>query len=192
MSKHDYLMAAYDQPWRHYHNSAHIKHVHAAVSVLTILQGVYLKRPGDLAIAIDLHDVVYVPGHPLNEEASALVAECAYPEGDFGRLIRLTKGHNPEPDDTLGILLCDADLLGLAAPWQQYSTNGWNIRSEIAAYTGQGVLSEASSVAWSDGRSQWLTAFLNRERVFHGPNMDILENRARDNMWRELEFYRPV
>ena len=61
------------------------------------------------------------PDRSENEERSAQLAERALIEAEspsrvpkVARLVRLTMSHDPQPGDTNGEVLCDADLAGLA------------------------------------------------------------------------------
>jgi predicted metal-dependent HD superfamily phosphohydrolase len=46
--------------------------------------------------------------------------------------VRLTAGHDPEPDDANGAVLCDADLAVLAGPPAAYAAYASAVREEYA------------------------------------------------------------
>jgi predicted metal-dependent HD superfamily phosphohydrolase len=48
------------------------------------------------------------------------------------RLVLLTAGHDPEPGDANGAVLCDADLAVLAAPPEAYAAYASAVRDEYA------------------------------------------------------------
>lgn len=185
----NFPLELYDQSWRRYHNRDHIWNVRAFVKTLRIVQGLEPCSPGALDLAVTLHDIIYVPAQAGCEEASALLAE-SYNCPLAGRLIRLTEKHNPAEDDPDGILLCNADLMGLATSVRQYDHNTLLIRQEIYMYQHGVLLSTGVPKGWNAGRSAWLESFLARPKIFHGPNMEFLEQRARENMTRELAGFR--
>ena len=51
---------------------------------------------------------------------------------EVARLVLLTAGHDPAPDDRNGAVLCDADLAVLAGPPEAYATYASAIRVEYA------------------------------------------------------------
>jgi predicted metal-dependent HD superfamily phosphohydrolase len=182
---HEQVMALYDQPWRRYHTRDHIRDVHMFARALRALYGVGPTRPFALERAIDLHDVVYVPGKKGSEEASAMLAD-SYNYEEVGRLIRLTEFHEPLSDDLDGCFIVDADLYGLAMPWYDYEANTYNIHEEYAGFFRKGSFSDSFDRLWVAGRKKWAQDFLERPRIFHGPGTNLLEQAARDNLKQEL------
>jgi predicted metal-dependent HD superfamily phosphohydrolase len=184
-------MALYDQPWRKYHGRGHITDVHCHIFHLQQVQGIEPVDYEALDYAVDLHDIIYVPGQPGSEEASALMA-ASYGLTEAARLIRLTEKHQPEPDDADGILIVNADLFGLGREYEHYRRNTVLIRQEISAYLDRlpgTVLQSERKRRWVAGRSAWLTDFLSRDQIFYGPCMEKYEARARQNMEHELRSY---
>ena len=105
------LVAAWSEPHRRYHDLAHLAAVLGLVGEL---------GAGDLTavrLAAWYHDVVYDPERADNEEISAQRARAGLRGlvdddrvAEVERLVRLTAGHDPAPDDVDGAVLCDADL----------------------------------------------------------------------------------
>src|SRR6266404_2283897 len=112
---HDELIAAYTAPGRHYHNLSHIEDCLAALARVDNLSAAEREI---LIQAIWWHDVVYGATREDNEELSARMAEQHVPTDiseEVGRLIRLTRTHQVQPDDRLGAILISIDLSILGA-----------------------------------------------------------------------------
>ena len=178
----DRLLAAYQEPTRHYHDVTHLAEVCAH------LDG--LMRPGDpdrdvVMLAAWFHDAVY-DGERDDEERSAGLAETelagllsADVVAEVVRLVLLTTTHRPEPDDRRGQLLCDADLAILAAEEDRYAEYVASVRREFAS------LSDEDFAA---GRSLVLQDLLAKDTLFHGARArELWEDRARANVAAELE-----
>lgn len=166
---------------RHYHNLTHISHM---------LEGLRKHFPGYdgtlLRSAILYHDVIYVPGSPDNERASAEVAisELRDKFTDFGlneiyRLIMLTKDHTTyKVADGPGHVIIDLDLAGLAG--NNYLKNSVAIRQEFWMVPDE---------QWREGRKAWLKSFLSRKSIYltrYGK--ENWEEPARFNMESELDY----
>ncbi|MFF4330249.1 hypothetical protein ACFYZT_27545 [Streptomyces sp. NPDC001591] len=114
----DRLLAAWAEPHRRYHTTAHLADVLARLDRLAP----HAADPTAVELAAWFHDAVYRPDRSENEERSAALAERALPElgvdpartAEVARLVRLTVTHDPAPGDTNGEALCDADLAVLA------------------------------------------------------------------------------
>ena len=176
----DELTARYREPHRRYHTLEHIGEV---VAVLARLGG------GD---AVDLaawfHDAVYDPraGAGESEQASALLATerldaLGAPRGlvsEVARLVDMTAGHEPTPDDHDGRALADADLAILGAAPARYERYRRDVRAEYA---------HVPDDAWRHGRADVLARFLTRPRIFHDDVLHAeLDARARTNLSDEL------
>ena len=79
--------------------------------------------PDAVRLAAWYHDVAYDPERADNEQVSAARARAGLrglvPDArvdEVERLVLLTAGHDPAPDDANGAVLCDADLAVLAGP----------------------------------------------------------------------------
>src|SRR5215472_3820064 len=122
------LIDCYMGSHRRYHTLEHLKHVLDVVDELA-------DAAEDLKAvryAAWFHDAVYVIGAasgPSNEERSAQMAEAVLREigepdaltHEVARLVRLTEGHAPGPDDRNGAVLCDADLAILGSDAGTYA-----------------------------------------------------------------------
>src|SRR5262249_26104334 len=111
----DEMIQAYSAPGRHYHNLSHIEDCLAALDGVT---GLNAREREILTAAIWWHDIVYDPTRPDNEEESARLAEENIAPDlryEVGRLIRLTKTHNVQPNDRLGTIMTSIDLAILGA-----------------------------------------------------------------------------
>jgi predicted metal-dependent HD superfamily phosphohydrolase len=176
------LIRAYAEPWRHYHNLAHLAQV---------LEGVWrLRGRTNDSIAVELaawfHDAVYDPRASDNEERSADLAADALGKLGMGqqtidnvqRLILLTKTHRATRHDIDSAVLLDSDLAILGAPAEEYRAYAEAIRREY---------SWVEETAYRAGRSRVLRGFLARERIYHNPDaFQALEASARRNVEAEL------
>jgi predicted metal-dependent HD superfamily phosphohydrolase len=127
------VVAAWSEPHRRYHDLAHLAAVLGIVGELADAA----DDPDAVRLAAWYHDVVYDPQRPDNEQVSAeraraglrgLVDEARIAEVE--RLVLLTAGHDPAPDDANGAVLCDADLAVLASPPEAYATYASAVRAE--------------------------------------------------------------
>ena len=178
------LVAAWSEPHRRYHDLAHL----AAV----------LGLVGELGWAADLdavrlaawyHDAVYDPERPDNEEVSAQRARAGLqglvPDerlAEVERLVLLTAGHDPAPDDTNGAVLCDADLAVLAGPPEAYAAYASAIRAEYA---------HLSDEEFTDGRIAVLEHLFALPTLFRTAAARPWTDPARANLSAELVLLRP-
>lgn len=181
------LLARYAEPHRAYHTGAHL--LHLLIMIDELAAG--LAQPVDLVpvrLAAWFHDSVYdvaaAPDGASDEERSARLAEERLSAAgvdpattrEVARLVRLTAGHDPEPDDLAGALLSDADMAILAAEPESYGDYARAIRQEYPH------LDEATFAA---GRSAFLAAAIDTP-IFVTPPGRQLAERARVNLIREL------
>lgn len=178
----DRLLAAWAEPQRRYHTTAHLADVLARIDVLA-------PHAEDLAaveLAAWFHDAVYRPDRSENEERSAALAERALPElgvdaartAETARLVRLTVTHDPAPGDTNGEVLCDADLGVLAGAPDAYAAYAAAVRSEYAFVPDE---------AFREGRAGVLHQLLDLPRLFRTPyGAAHWEAPARANLAAEL------
>lgn len=179
----DDLLARWAEPHRRYHATSHLDN---GLEALELLGGGPLER-----IAFWFHDAVHTNTTPDDETASAgLAADLLaghLPDvqvAEVQRLIMLTTHHQPEAGDLAGARVCDADLSGMGAPWEDYRANIRGIRAELGQF---------DDAQWRHGRARFLEAFLERDRIFHTPlGSGLWEERARANMERELSSLRPA
>jgi len=127
------LLRSWGEPTRQYHNLTHLQHVLRRVAELAA----HATDLRAVRLAAWYHDAVY-DGAPDDEERSAQRAEAELTEArldavlvaEVARLVRLTAGHDPAPDDANGETLCDADLAILAAPAEEYAAYTRAVRAE--------------------------------------------------------------
>jgi predicted metal-dependent HD superfamily phosphohydrolase len=176
------LVAAYTAPSRHYHNLTHIE------DCLDALASVDNLSPLDreiLSEAIWWHDVVYDATRSDNEELSARLAEQHVREDlrqEVGRLIRLTKTHNVQPDDRLGAILISIDLSILGAAPARYDAYAAAIRQEFI---------HVPEADYRVGRARVLSQFAARPVIFPDAAFAAKYDRqARENLARELASLR--
>ena len=132
------LVDAWSQPHRRYHDLAHLAAVLGVVAQLEATA----TDPAAVRLAAWYHDVVYDPTRTDNEQVSAERARAGLiglvPDerrAEVERLVLLTAGHDPQPDDVNGAVLCDADLAVLAGPPQAYAAYASAVREEYAHLT---------------------------------------------------------
>lgn len=176
------LLAAWAEPQRRYHTTAHLAAVLARIDVLA-------PHARDLAaveLAAWFHDAVYRPDRSENEERSAVLAERALPElgidadrtAEVARLVRLTVTHDPAPGDVDGEVLCDADLAVLAGEPDAYAAYVAAVRAEYGFVPDD---------AFREGRAAVLGQLLALPRLFRTPyGAAHWEAPARRNLAAEL------
>ena len=75
-TKREFLVRAYSEPHRHYHNLAH---VHDCLNYLATLRDLSARERQTLEHAIWWHDAIYEPSRSDNEERSADLAGRRWP-----------------------------------------------------------------------------------------------------------------
>lgn len=171
------LMRRWAEPHRVYHSASHLANGLDALKLLG-------AEPIEI-LAFWGHDAVHTNTTPDDERASAVVMANLLAGHlplsvirEVRRLIMLTAGHRVEPGDDAGARLCDADLSGLGASWEQYEINVRGIRAELPQFTDE---------QWREGRSAFLRGFLERERFYATERgSELWQVNARANMEREL------
>jgi predicted metal-dependent HD superfamily phosphohydrolase len=176
------LVAAYTAPGRHYHNLTHIEDCLGALARVENLSP--LERE-ILSAAIWWHDVVYDATRSDNEELSAQLAEQHVRHDlrqEVGRLIRLTKTHDVQPDDRLGAILISIDLSILGAEPARYEAYAAAIRQEFI---------HVPEGDYRAGRARVLSQFAGRPVIFPDAAFAARYDRpARENLARELASLR--
>ena len=129
------VVGAWAEPHRRYHDLAHL----AAVLGLVEALSVHATDHVAVALAAWYHDVAYDPARTDNEQVSAERARIGLlglvpdeTRAEVERLVLLTVGHDPAPDDANGAVLCDADLAVLASPPDAYVAYASAVREEYA------------------------------------------------------------
>ncbi|MFJ3713521.1 hypothetical protein OG204_16145 [Streptomyces sp. NBC_01387] len=178
------LLARWAEPHRKYHTTAHLTAVLDHIDTLAD----HAADPAVVRLAAWFHDAVYRPDRSENEERSAQLAERALAEAavpvdrteEVARLVRLTVGHDPQPGDTNGEVLCDADLAILGTAPAAYAAYAAAVREEYAFVPDE---------AFREGRAAVLRELLGLPALFrtaHG--RAVWETRARQNLATELEL----
>jgi predicted metal-dependent HD superfamily phosphohydrolase len=178
------LLVRWEERQRHYHTVRHLLAVLDRVDELAA----HAADPDAVRLAAWFHDAVYRPDRSENEERSAQLAERALPEAgvpdattaEVARLVRLTVTHAPEPGDTNGETLCDADLAVLAGSPEEYAHYAASVRQEY------GFVPDA---LFREGRAAVLRRLLALPRLFrtaHG--RAHWERAARHNLRGELDL----
>ena len=179
------VVAAWSEPHRRYHDLAHL----AAVLGLVGELAAEAADPDAVRLAAWYHDVVYDPTRADNEQVSAARARAGLRGlvdddrlAEVERLVLLTAGHDPDPDDADGAVLCDADLAVLAGPPEAYAVYASAVRAEY------GHLSDAEFTA---GRIAVLERLLALPALYRSPAVAAeWTPRARANLTAELALLR--
>ena len=179
------VVAAWSEPHRRYHDLAHLA---AVLGIVDRLAGA-AADPTAVRLAAWYHDVAYDPQRDDNEQVSAararigllgLVDDATLVEVE--RLVLLTAGHDPAPDDANGAVLCDADLAVLGSPPEAYAAYASAVRAEY------GHLSDEEFTA---GRIAVLERLLALPRLYRLPAVSgEWTPRARANLAAELTLLR--
>ena len=182
------LVTRYGAVVRAYHDLRHLQEVLDAVDLLADAAPALPSADRDaVRLAAWFHDAVYDVRRDDNEEQSAQWARWTLPAYDVPdpvvaevtRLVRLTRSHDPAPADTLGAILCDADLAILGTARQRYAEYARDVRSEY------GHLDDATFAA---GRRAVLGSLLDRPAIYATDTARRRwEEAARGNLEREID-----
>ena len=178
------VIAAWSEPHRRYHDLTHLA---AVLGLVAALPGA--ADPDAVRLAAWYHDVAYDPQRTDNEQLSAARARVGLrglvPDArvdEVERLVLLTAGHDPAPDDANGAVLCDADLAVLAGPPNAYATYASAVRQEYRH------LSDAEFTA---GRIAVLEHLLGLPALYRTPQAARMwSERAAANITAELSLLR--
>jgi predicted metal-dependent HD superfamily phosphohydrolase len=178
------LVAAWSEPHRRYHDLAHLA---AVLGLVGQLDGA--TDPDAVRLAAWYHDVVYDPTRRDNEKVSAQRARAGLrglvPDeriAEVERLVLLTAGHDPGPEDANGAVLCDADLAVLAGPPDAYVAYASAVREENA---------HLSDEEFTAGRIAVLEHLLALPALYRTPEAARLwADRAAANLTAELTLLR--
>ena len=179
------VIGAWSEPHRRYHDLAHLA---AVLGLVDQLAG-SAADPAAVRLAAWYHDIAYDPRRNDNEEVSAARAGIGLlglvddaRRAEVERLVLLTAGHDPAPDDANGAVLCDADLAVLASPAPAYVGYASAVREEY------GHLSDAEFTA---GRIAVLEHLLALPTLFRTPAAaERWTAPARANLAAELSLLR--
>lgn len=177
------LLGRWEEAHRRYHTPSHLLAVLEALDQLLDDSDTAHRR--NILLAAWFHDAVYrgVPGE--DEQASAALAHDRLRERlpeheveEIGRLILLTRDHDPVPGDRAGELLCDADLAVLGASAPEYERYRTAVRLEYAHIPDE---------AFRQGRSRVLEQLLALEPLFRTTRAgERWAGTARQNLAAEL------
>ncbi len=130
---HTRLIAAWSEPQRSYHTVQHLEECLALFEEARTAGG--MKNPDAIEMALWLHDAVYDPKAPDNEEQSAALAgELHLPasvEAEIRRLVLGTKTHAATADDDSAWMV-DIDLAILGQPEARFREYEEQIAREYA------------------------------------------------------------
>ena len=188
LSSYHQIITRYSEPHRTYHTLNHIHHIFQKLDRLSHP----IHDRTSLTLAIWLHDIIYNPKAKDNEQQSAhfahqLLTPLQIPDRTLHTiqtLILTTQHHNPNPYSTDQQILCDLDLAILGSPPKTYRQYAQAIRSEYAWIP---------QPDYCQGRIQILKTFLNRDRLYHIPELrDRYETQARQNLQQEITRFAEV
>ena len=179
------VVEAWSEPHRRYHDLAHLAAVLGVVDALAR----HAADADAVRLAAWYHDVVYDPHRADNEQVSAARARAGLrglvPEArlaEVERLVLLTARHDPQPGDTDGAVLCDADLAVLAAPPAAYAVYASAVRQEF---------SHLDDATFTAGRTAVLEQLVGLPALYRVPEVAAeWEARARANLSAELALLR--
>jgi len=179
------IVAAYNEPWRAYHNESHILQMLELAS-----RENNLETRQRLELLILYHDVWYKVGqqHGANENKSAEWAVADFGDVRGTETVRLTlmlsqgivatATHtldkvNPDYIEEVSLLL-DLDLWGLGQPAEYFQTSTEAIWREYQPI--------ATRKQYDEGRSAWAKSFLTRDGIYNVEPYLGLERKARENL----------
>jgi predicted metal-dependent HD superfamily phosphohydrolase len=173
------LCMAYQCPTRHYHNLQHIQ------QMLTRLHRIRVSNQPSITLAIWFHDAIYNARAKDNEERSAqwaieALSELGIDVGETDRIaqwILATQSHRVDPNDRDGQVFLDCDLSILGVSPEDYNLYAQAIRQEYDWVTDED---------YRVGRSRVLQNFLDRDRLYHCPELQNDERQAHQNLASEL------
>lgn len=177
----DRILAAYDDPERHYHTRRHLRD---SLRRLRAVRGL-AREPLLVEVAIWFHDAVYRANRSDNEEQSAKWAGEVLLEAGAGAeaadtvapLILATRHGSVMPEGDAA-LVCDIDLAILGARRPAYHKYQRAIRAEY---------SWVPEILYGKGRAKILRSLLGRQNIYATePFSRRRERRARANLTREL------
>lgn len=178
------VVGRWSEPHRHYHD---VRHLLVTLRALDVIE---VTPPRPVQLAAWFHDAVYEGVAGADEERSAELARSlleGLPRAEVDevvRLVRLTATHDPEPGDTAGAVLSDADLSILGAPQGRYDVYVRDVRLDY---------DHVPDAAWALGRTAVLDGLLALDPLFRTDTGRALwEGAARNNLTRERRRWQGV
>ena len=174
----EWLVAAYEEPQRRYHNLAHIYEMLECLEASVDLA----KNPDSVALAVWFHDCIYDSTLPFgeNERLSAdKLAELHAGKDSAAAqaMIRHSACHEASDDPDIR-LFCDLDLYRLGVDHETFQKHGADVRAEYA------WVEEAE---WTRKRNDFFRRFLERPVIYQTDYWrDRLEKQARENLTRTI------
>jgi predicted metal-dependent HD superfamily phosphohydrolase len=175
---------AYTEPHRHYHTREHIARTLGLLDAVSAR----LSDPAAAELAVWLHDVVYNPRAPDNEERSAALAGEMLADGSVAppviervRALILATRHGgavEAPEDHDARYVVDADLSILGATPVAFDRYERQVRQEYLF---------VAEPEWRARRAELLRRFLQRPRLFETPEFASFEAPARANLERSID-----
>jgi predicted metal-dependent HD superfamily phosphohydrolase len=180
------LLRRWSEPHRRYHD---VRHLTAVLDAVDELAG-EADDADAVRLAAWFHDAVYTGRPGADERDSAALADAALRAAGLDdalvaevvRLVELTEGHDPDPGDRNGGVLCDADLAVLGGDPVEYAAYAAGVRDEYA---------RVPEEEFRRGRAAVLEGLLARDPLFSTATArDRWEDRARRNVETELILLR--
>ncbi len=176
------LLAAHQEPQRHYHDLTHLAECFALVDAMGDLT---TDERAATELTIWFHDAVYDPTASDNEERSAKLAGEFLHEAGLDpmralvvRAIESTAGHDAGVSNPVLCAVHDADLAVLGASQARYDRYAADIRKEYA---------HVPDTDFAAGRSAVLRSFLEAAPLYLRPDTVAQRDaQARRNLDREL------
>ncbi len=176
----DQLIAAYQEPQRHYHS---LQHLSECLAHFAAVRG-QAQHPGEVALALWFHDAVYDVKGSANERQSAdwavrelqAVGAGAAVQSRVERLIMATQHGAAEPDagEPDQQLLVDIDLSILGAAPERFAEYDRQVRAEYAWVPG---------IVYRMKRKAVLKSFLARPHIYGTAHFrERCEAQARRNL----------
>jgi len=178
------LLQRWAEPHRHYHDLRHLAHILDSLAILA-----HGRPPVEVALAAWFHDAVYAGTPGADERASAALATTELEAigassalvSEVSRLVELTIEHDPDPTDTNGVALADADLAILGQPAGRYQMYVRDVRLEHP---------DLDEYSFSVARSRIVEALLGTETLYRSDLAQRLWlGTARENMASELAHW---
>lgn len=183
------LLSCWSQKQRFYHDRAHLLAVLTSLEALT-RSTTYVPAHLPVYLAAWFHDAIYQCTATDEEDSAALALDRLEFQGvrapvveEVVRLVALTKTHKPEPGDSAGALLCDADLEVLARKPAAYRRYASAVRLEYA---------HVSDAEFARGRTLILHRLLDGRSLYSSSRgQELWEEPARANIEAELRDLEP-
>lgn len=173
------LLAAWLQPWRHYHGVSHLQSLLAEIERLNVTE----EERAVLEVAAWFHDAVLIPMRSDNELRSAKWAREALESAGLPGVAQhvhtmiLATQHHRAHEDWLTALFLDLDLSVLGAAPEAYARYVDGVRLEFWRFR---------DASWARGRTRVLQR-LRSGGVYQTPRFRAkLESAARRNLEDEL------